>query len=533
MVSTEAIETLERIARLKDSLPSRYRGLSSELGLYVQLRQAGGAARLQAGGKFRSRIDLRREAPAEPWQAKKYRPGDWENLIEPTLALVGWLEERGGVPGDARREFQQAIQGFRDSGHLTLPGGIASFTVERELGGIVRRGDSDETVMDLRSYIRDNPGQAAAWQALCHVFSRQRSYGASLDAINQALDLIPNEAEFHIDAEGLYFTAITNSVGGSALYSFLPNFSGACTLSDLECEYSDARRLLMKHLESSARLPSPRSANYEAREKLIAASIDQLPEPTFDKWKTLAGEIVDSYHVEDDGSGGGRAGSAGDTHPEFCEDIADRLISLVRRHDGTRLDSKVVYPWMVIFLLLGGGLTGCHPDKSRSMLATGRLPSPAGGVDSRREQEGLAMSEGFGGVEARLRSIERDFKTKDIFFLGQGLGSNWILMEVLSRLGQEISTPVGSQSEAVDVSVAYETLFGAIKDGIAFGLFISPRFYGTPLQSLVQAIPEEFRRHHVGETKWIDDLLDLCIRNYEEVYGVICPSKMTGSGGVE
>ena len=533
LISTEAIQTLERIARLKDSLPARYRGFSSELGLYVQLRQAGGAARLHAGGKFRSRIDLRREAPAEPWQVKKYRPGDWENLIEPTLALVGWLEERGGVPGDASKEFQQAIQRFRDSGHLILPGGIASFTVESELGRIARQGDSEGTVMELRSYIRDNPSHAAAWQALCHLYSRQRSYRDSLHAIQQALDLMPDEAEFHIDAAGLYFTAIANSVGGSALYSFLPNYSGACTLSDLECEYDDARRLLMNHLESSSKSLSLRSANHEAREKLFAASIDQLPEPTLDGWKSLAGEIVESYHVEDEGRGDGRASSAGNTHPEFCEDVTDRLISLVRRHDDTRLDSKVVYPWMVIFLLLGGGLAGRHPDESKSMLATGRLPSPAGGVDSRREQEGSAISEGFAGTEARLHSIERDFKTKDVFFLGQGLGSSWILMEVLSRLGQETSSPVGAQSETVDVSVASEALFGAIKDGIAFGLFISPRFYGTPLQLLVRAIPEEFKRYHIGESKWIDDLLDSCIRNYEEVYDVICPSNITGNEGVE
>ena len=515
MLPTEDIQALERIAMLKDSLPASARGFCSELGLHVQLRQARGAARLQAGGKFRSRIDLRKEAPTQAWQVKKYRPGDWQNLIAPTLALVAWLEARGGVPGDARSEFQQAIQRFRDSGHLILPRGIASFTVESELGGIARQGDSDDTVMELRSYIRDNPSHAAAWQALCHLFSRQRSYGASLHAIQQALALMPDEAEFHIDAAGLYFTAIANSVGGSALYGFLPNFSGACTLSDLECKYDDSRRLLMKHLESSSRSLSPRSPNHEAREKLFAASIGQLPEPTFDEWRKLAGEIVETYRPNNS-HGGRSARREGGRHPEFCEDITDRLIRLARQPDSTRLENRLVYPWIVIFLLLGGGLAGRYPDKARSMLVAGRLPSPAGGVDSRREQESFALSEGFEGVEARLRSIERDFKTKDVF-VGQGVGAHWILMEVLSRFGQETSSPVGTQSETVGVSVASEALFGAIKDGMAFGLFISPRFSGTPLQSLVRAIPEEFMRYHIGDTKWVDDLLDACVRNHEEM----------------
>ena len=121
MASAELIQNLEEIAKIKKELPYRSRGWCSELGLYVQMREARGMARLQAGGQFRSRIDLWRESPNDSWQVRKYRPGEWERLVEPSLELARWLKVRGGLPKRAKKKFQYAIKSFSNSGNLVLP----------------------------------------------------------------------------------------------------------------------------------------------------------------------------------------------------------------------------------------------------------------------------------------------------------------------------------------------------------------------------------------------------------------------------
>ena len=125
----------------------------------------------------------------------------------------------------------------------------------------------------------------------------------------------------------------------------------------------------------------------------------------------------------------------------------------------------------------------------------------------------------MGGDETTLRSIERDLKTKDMLFTREGLGDSWKLMQILSRLGKETPASSRIEDETVESRIASDAMFGAIKDGIGFGLFISP--FGTPIRSLIRAVPEEFMRHHIGDTEWIDHLLDACIESYEETYGVI------------
>ena len=397
MASAELIENLEEIARIKESLPARSRGWSSELGLHVQMREAGGMARLQAGGKFRSRVDLRRDSPTDSWQVKKYKLGDWEALVEPTLKLVKWLEVRGGVSNDAKSEFKQAIEGFRKSGHLILPGGITSFTVESELGWMVRSGSSDDIVMELRSYIRDNPSHAAAWLALCHFFNSKDSYGAALYAIHQALDVMPDEVEFHIDAAGLYFTAISNSVGGAALYSFIPDYSSKLTLSELDCQYEEALAAFETHVEVFSNSTGPRSVRHEQMARRILSLRDKMPVPTASQIQAQARGIVKSL---DSGQDPYRPVNRNDTsehQSEFCEFIANRVIQVINGSNNSRLDSKSVYPWTVVFMLLGGSLATRYPDKAKLMLITGKQSSPAGGRDTRMEQEIIALSEGYGG----------------------------------------------------------------------------------------------------------------------------------------
>ena len=137
MALTELIQTLEEIAKIKESLPFRSRGWCNELGLFVQMREAAGMVNVKAGGKFRSRIELWRESPGSPWQVKKYRPGGWEGLVEPTLKLAKWLEPRGGLAEPVKKKFRDAIKSFQRSGNLVLPEGIDSFPVSSELGRIL------------------------------------------------------------------------------------------------------------------------------------------------------------------------------------------------------------------------------------------------------------------------------------------------------------------------------------------------------------------------------------------------------------
>ena len=113
------------------------------------MREARGMARLQAGGKFRSRIDLWRDSPTDFWQVKKYRTGDWERLVEPTLELAEWLEARGGVTSQVKSDFRYSIKGFRSTGELELPVRLESFQDDSVLGCLLNsypevHGDWDD-----------------------------------------------------------------------------------------------------------------------------------------------------------------------------------------------------------------------------------------------------------------------------------------------------------------------------------------------------------------------------------------------------
>jgi hypothetical protein len=92
----------------------------------VQFREKGNLARLEAGdGKYRSRIDAWEEGSSIEsgleWKVKKYEPGDWEKLVDPTYEIAMWLLERGGLPEEYMDSFNRAVQVFKKEGHLKLP----------------------------------------------------------------------------------------------------------------------------------------------------------------------------------------------------------------------------------------------------------------------------------------------------------------------------------------------------------------------------------------------------------------------------
>ena len=121
LVPQDMIGALETIGRIKDSLPSTQRGWCNQLGLFVQLKSAGDMSRLQAGGKFRSRIDLWQETPHGDWDVRKYNPGEWEGLVEPTLTLSSWLLKHGGMPDEHAKDLESAVALFKQTGEFALP----------------------------------------------------------------------------------------------------------------------------------------------------------------------------------------------------------------------------------------------------------------------------------------------------------------------------------------------------------------------------------------------------------------------------
>jgi hypothetical protein len=117
---------LEIIGTIKNTLPFNQRGWCNILDLYVQLREAANVERLEAGDDmYHSKIDAWREGfPSESglaWKVRRYKPGDWEKLVNPTLEIANWLSTYGGLPEEHGEAFNRAIQVFKKEGHLELP----------------------------------------------------------------------------------------------------------------------------------------------------------------------------------------------------------------------------------------------------------------------------------------------------------------------------------------------------------------------------------------------------------------------------
>ena len=121
-INEALIDDLVRIGTLKNESSFGLRGYFSDLGLYVLMRCRMGMTSLKAGGKFISRIDLWQERENAPWRVKKYKPGEWEQLVKPTLALAEWIHvDKDRVNEFKRSEYKAAIARFKATGVLELP----------------------------------------------------------------------------------------------------------------------------------------------------------------------------------------------------------------------------------------------------------------------------------------------------------------------------------------------------------------------------------------------------------------------------
>jgi len=102
-------------------LPLQLRGWMSAVGLYVQLRSAGGWQRLEAGGMFRSCFDALCRSPIPSmefanWEIRKFDQRRWErhfaHLVWPTWEISLYL----GSDAQDEATFMAVVEHFKKTG---------------------------------------------------------------------------------------------------------------------------------------------------------------------------------------------------------------------------------------------------------------------------------------------------------------------------------------------------------------------------------------------------------------------------------
>lgn len=125
----ELLPMLISIAELKNHLPLHLRAWLNDLGLYVQLRYAGGWARLEAGGMFRSCLDALCRDPsnidallgkASAWGIRKFDQERWlrsfAHLVEPTFEIALFVSGSDMTKPSGSQFDEQAVATLR---HVT------------------------------------------------------------------------------------------------------------------------------------------------------------------------------------------------------------------------------------------------------------------------------------------------------------------------------------------------------------------------------------------------------------------------------
>ena len=89
----EVLERLYLIGLAKQFLPFRLRGFLLELGLYVRLVEDG--RMIEAGGRWRTYVQARRESNEEEWQIIKFDQARWDrqfsHILQPTYEIATYL----------------------------------------------------------------------------------------------------------------------------------------------------------------------------------------------------------------------------------------------------------------------------------------------------------------------------------------------------------------------------------------------------------------------------------------------------------
>ena len=520
MASAELIENLEEIARIKKGLSASSGGWCSELGLHVQMREAAGMVRLQAGGKFRSRIDLWRESPTDSWQVRRYRSGDWELLVEPTLRLVTWLAVRGSVTSMVKGDFKYAVKIFRSTGELELPERLDSFPDDSILGRLLEpfsesHGDWDDTKArgverELLRYLEVNPRHIAAWQALMRIYILQSRYNESLTALDKAISIAPFETEFYYEAALIYFTAVKNAVRAEPTTGVTGRTLMDCSLDALEFSYEEARAACVKHLKMVLRSkrPDSRRLKKEAGWMLGWCLGSPIQNPN-ESYEAEGNPFYSTSTIPTDFEY---------TNPtqsrfSFCEYLAVGSVKVVGTL-GSSVGMDQAIRLTVFQLLLGMSMARRYPNKAKIELIKEPFPSPADGVDIVRLQRHAASLRGFSGNEALLYAVEKGFESDLERWRGLGEDGGWILMHVLMRLTPVSSLGQGRQVSEVGGDILFESLFGAMRDGMAYILFL-------PSQSHLDEFEWKVETLYMGSAELVDTSLDVSLEAYEKAHGVI------------
>ncbi len=117
----QLLHKLEMIGRIKGELPLSERAWFASLGLYVQLREAGGMARLQAGEKEQIKVDawMDYSKSGSRWFVRQLERGDWERLVNPTLDIASFLDAhafRGEISDEDHEALEKVITAFKETG---------------------------------------------------------------------------------------------------------------------------------------------------------------------------------------------------------------------------------------------------------------------------------------------------------------------------------------------------------------------------------------------------------------------------------
>ena len=135
-VDSGLFDSIWSIGWNKRQMPDFVAAQVSSTGLYVQMRSLiGGDSSLQAGpGKWVPAFTAIGPTPRGPWEVtpsdawkvKKYKPGKWELLVEPTRLLADWLlfqpvDERGQWLPKPMWQCQTALTQFGQTAEMVLP----------------------------------------------------------------------------------------------------------------------------------------------------------------------------------------------------------------------------------------------------------------------------------------------------------------------------------------------------------------------------------------------------------------------------
>ena len=459
------------------------------------------------------------KSPGDSWTISRYRSGKWEDLVEPTLKLAKWLESRDGLADTVNRDFRQSIKSFHSTGQLVLPETIGSFPDTSALGSIISGYPADfrnwdermlrEVEKGLLSYIASDADQAGAWHALSIVYSIESRFRDCVNALDKAISIAPDQVQFHHETASFYLSAIQLSLVPEMASKLLGPTMRRCTLDALGCSYQEAKATCKRHLEAVLVLSRSRRDNRaekaeEALQWLDAGAGGYERHNARDRSLPVADS--DGYRIVRD-----------ETESSFCDYLtagALRELLDTRTASGWRVEMDVAINLTVLQLLLGMSMARRYPDKARNLLVRERLPSPPGGLDLRLLHQHTATLKGLRGEEALFSSIEQDFKANFDRYARQGQAGSWILTYVLMRLMPPSSLNSLEKGSDIDADLLAESLFGAMKDGIAYILFL-------PEGSHLEEFENELKKYYVGGTELVDASLDQALDIYEQTYGTI------------